>query len=76
MAHNGQLPQEVTMKVNPVIGQCTSPNGKLLPVYKDSAGRQYILDANGWRAYGQWLPVEHPATQHGTDIGDDEEVQY
>jgi hypothetical protein len=65
------------MKLNPVIGQYTSSDGKHLPVYKDRAGRQYILDANGWRAYGQWLPVEHPATKDSTDIGDkDDEVQY
>jgi hypothetical protein len=34
-------------------------------VYEDAEGRQYVLDGNGERVYGQWLwPADEPMV-HG-----------
>jgi hypothetical protein len=57
------------MKLNPVIGQRTFPDGTSLPVYQDGQGLQYILDTNGWRRYGNWVSTEPPPVAGTTVTG-------
>jgi hypothetical protein len=63
------------MKLNPVIGQHTFSDGKRQPVYRDGAGRQYILDGNGFRRYGHWLPVDPPTVEDTTNVRNQDDTQ-
>jgi hypothetical protein len=63
------------VKLDPVVGTLTFPNGKRNPVFQDSAGRQYIIDATGWRSYRQWLPTAPTITAEGTYFVDQDETK-
>jgi hypothetical protein len=42
-------------------------NGIDRDVYEDAEGRQYFVDLNGERIYGQWLPpVDEPAVREAS----------
>jgi hypothetical protein len=56
------------MIFNPVVGRHTFPDGRSVPVYEDGAGRRYIIDKDGWRCYGPWLPTDPPDVEDATDL--------
>ena len=41
-----------------LLGSRTFSDGTRRPVYLDPDGRQYVLDNDGERVYGTWLPEE------------------
>jgi hypothetical protein len=44
-----------------VIGRGLFTDGLERDVYEDADGRQYVLDSDGDRVYGQWLwPADEP----------------
>jgi hypothetical protein len=44
-----------------VVGRRLSTDGLERDVHEDAQGRQYVLDGNGERVYGQWLyPADEP----------------
>ena len=62
--------REAGAQVNPpttnrVTGRRLFTGGGERDVYEDAEGRQYVLDGNGERVYGQWLwPADEPMV-HG-----------
>jgi len=45
----------------PTIGTVLITDGVSRPVYLDSNGRQYVVDAGGDRVHGTWVYVDEPA---------------
>ena len=45
----------------PLPGRRLFTDGLQRDVYEDAAGRQYVVDGDGVRVYGQWLwPADEP----------------
>ena len=48
-----------TMTPDPIIGRVLFVDGIVRPVFRDDAGHQYVIDADGdTRCYGAWLRPE------------------
>jgi len=46
---------------HPSVGIVQFTDGVSRPVYLDSDGRQFVVDAGGERVHGMWVYVDEPA---------------